>query len=79
MHRIHRLQSFLVREYETKGLKNYFPFTTGCSCVKYHGLNSDHTQLYTLYQILYSAAVLFCVKVGFALTSKFPRVHSQHL
>jgi len=32
--------------------------------------DADNTQLHTLYQILYSAAVLFRVKIGFALTSK---------
>ena len=59
---------FLSQRKETERL-NFF-FTAGCSCVKYHTLNADNTQLYTLYQILSSAAVLFCVKIGFVLTPK---------
>jgi hypothetical protein len=63
---------FLSQRKETER----FFFTAGCSYVKYHNLSADNTQLYTLYQILYSTTVLFCVKIGFSLTSKLSCVYS---
>jgi hypothetical protein len=45
-------------------------------CSDSHNLSADNTQLYILYKILYSTAVLFCVKIGFALTSKLSCVYS---